>query len=295
MIKNTRIYPLRTSSDTWKIKLYSKHICNEDCKLAYIEEEVNEYSSITFVVDNPHYNTETMTCRYNHTLNESYVRLSNFQEDSPQTIDGDLLYDDHIVIPDTKIYIDLSFPLKEPKKISVESKDPLGFSLSYLIHTLQKIYDWVYEREEETCTEKMYSLMISCKCINEKNKFSTQAKSDNEDVCAICLEKTDSSSVEMICHHIFHKDCIDRWVNSSSKSSCPTCRSPLLNCGCEGKGILYENFIGKVIPREKRGITVNRNTTDGVFGIYGYDKDDLFLKYFVYNNITKTLYPTIFG
>ncbi|KAK8585559.1 hypothetical protein V6N13_050537 [Hibiscus sabdariffa] len=50
---------------------------------------------------------------------------------------------------------------------------------------------------------------------------------DNE--CMICMEKLVSSKTEIItcmpCSHLFHGDCIERWLSSSHL--CPLCRFPM--------------------------------------------------------------------
>ena len=109
-MKNTRIYPLRTTSSIWKIKLYSKHICNDMCKLAYIQEDLPDRTSIMFIVENPDYIDGK--CPYSMKLNTSSVQISTFDKTDPHTIDGELLFYNNIVIPDTQIYLNISFPLK---------------------------------------------------------------------------------------------------------------------------------------------------------------------------------------
>jgi hypothetical protein len=294
-----RIYPLRTSSDIWKIKLYSKHICTKECRLAYFEEHISDHASITFIVDNPDYNQESQTCLYNQTLKESDINIDLFNQNLPLTIDGELLFQDYIVIPDKKIDIYLTFPLKEPKKIRVESKDRLGFSLSFIVYTIQQIYRWIYRREEETCTEKNHSILYQCKTcllLDRKktiltNRIENEKNIDNKQICAICLDEMNDDILNTICHHSFHNSCLEKWIEQ--KETCPTCRSSLTNCECKGKGYIYHQYKGKIIPKELRGMFISRNTTDGVFGIYGYDKEDLFLKSFLYNSVTKTLYPNV--
>ena len=154
MISNTRIYPLRTSSNLWKIKLYSKHICNDDCKISYYEEPISDDSSIMFIVDNPGYDHDTKTCKYSYTLNHSSVKIDCFNKNDPKTIDGEMMFENQIVIPDRKINVNLSFPLKYTKNILIETDNDLGFSLNEIIYKIQQIYRWIYKREEETCSEK---------------------------------------------------------------------------------------------------------------------------------------------
>ncbi|KAE8658589.1 Subtilase family protein, putative isoform 1 [Hibiscus syriacus] len=52
---------------------------------------------------------------------------------------------------------------------------------------------------------------------------------DDDRVCRVCLESMERSD-EMrelcMCSHVFHKDCIDSWVNEG-RVTCPLCRSTL--------------------------------------------------------------------
>ncbi|XP_039025859.1 probable E3 ubiquitin-protein ligase RHA1A [Hibiscus syriacus] len=56
------------------------------------------------------------------------------------------------------------------------------------------------------------------------------------DTCAVCLlelDEGDDLRELRNCSHVFHKDCIDRWVeydegDDYNRKRCPLCRSPLL-------------------------------------------------------------------
>ena len=302
---NTRVYPLRTSSNLWKIKLYSKHICNEECKVAYIEDPISDDLSILFIVDNPQYDKELETCNYHNILNQSSIRLDYFDKNNPKTIDGDLLYTDQIVIPDKKISVNITFPLRESKKILIETNDPLGFSLKEIIFRIQQIYRWIYKREEETCTENDYIIINQCKCLEinrkefilkGKDKKDKNDKKDEkeEDICPICLDEIDEKEgVYTECDHLFHIKCLSNWIDQ--KETCPTCRTNLYKCDYNSTYCTYTNYRCKVIPKEYRGVITQRNETDGIFKIYGYDKEDLILKSMIYNNLTKTLSLEIIG
>ena len=304
-VKNTRIYPLRTSSNIWKIKLYSKHVCNEDCKLAYIEEPISDDSSIMFIVDNPDYNEENKSCNFIHTLNHSSVRIDQFDKNNPKTTDGDLLFVDQIVIPDKKINLEISFPIKTPKKILIETNEELGFSLRDIIYQIQQVYRWIYKREEETCSEKDYPIIKECECLRDdrksviigKGKEKGKEEKEKGDICPICLEgkreEKEEKDIITECEHFFHVNCLTEWLDQ--KETCPTCRANLYKCECNGTYYIYTNYRCKIIPRELRGFIVNRNETDGIFQIYGHDKEDLVLRSMTYNSITKTLFLEVFG
>ena len=45
-------------------------------------------------------------------------------------------------------------------------------------------------------------------------------------MCSICLDDENKEKVVVIteCHHSFHKECLDVWLKTDGKSSCPFCR-----------------------------------------------------------------------
>ena len=66
-----------------------------------------------------------------------------------------------------------------------------------------------------------------------KNRYK-KGGNDDDDVCAICLDKLTSDDItELSCKHKFHKNCIERWLNASRIDSdgqprlgtCPVCRA----------------------------------------------------------------------
>lgn len=46
--------------------------------------------------------------------------------------------------------------------------------------------------------------------------------------CTVCLEemKLGGSALELVCHHVFHRDCIEPWLRK--QASCPLCRRDLV-------------------------------------------------------------------
>lgn len=59
---------------------------------------------------------------------------------------------------------------------------------------------------------------------------------ETEDTCAVCLNQMrmeDEVRELMNCYHVFHRECIDKWLehgheNENHNSTCPLCRAPLL-------------------------------------------------------------------
>ena len=63
--------------------------------------------------------------------------------------------------------------------------------------------------------------------INPIDNLQTLIITNNiiDDVCSICLEefKYDEELKKLKCDHIFHKDCLEPWINNNNK--CPICRA----------------------------------------------------------------------
>ncbi|OVA09416.1 zinc finger protein [Macleaya cordata] len=52
-----------------------------------------------------------------------------------------------------------------------------------------------------------------------------------EDSCAVCLcefESQDEIRPLMTCSHIFHRRCLDRWMDHGKRLTCPMCRTPVM-------------------------------------------------------------------
>ena len=113
--------------------------------------------------------------------------------------------------------------------------------------------------------------------------------------CSICYENISTSeSVKLKCNHIFHKECMEQWVKKSG--TCPLCRYNIFLCDkCSGGGIVYYQYTGIVIPLEERGSIMNRNQSNGIFGIHSYDFEDLVLNSMYYDNKHKKLFIDISG
>ena len=57
----------------------------------------------------------------------------------------------------------------------------------------------------------------------KKNKSQKTGGSKCSKSCCICLEKiTKENSVALPCAHVFHSDCINKWININP--SCPLCK-----------------------------------------------------------------------
>jgi hypothetical protein len=288
MIRN---YPIRFNKNKWNINFYSYHTCSEMCK--YIVCEVEEHSQFFYIKKNHDY--KNGECSQKNIFKKSEIRLSSFDRNNPKTSDGLLEKSEEIIIPDTTINVILEYPLIKQAKIVINSKDNRGFLLKDLIHQIKQIYKYIYKEEERTAHPITYHLSKFCKkCSGPDFKKESYKFIDTKDLiddCSICHDNFNSDTCGVLnCGHIFHQTCIEEWLNYSI--NCPLCR---INCSsecidCKGTHIVYYDYHGTVIPIEERGLTMFRNTTDGLFGIYLYDFDDLYLKQLRYNYQTKELF-----
>ena len=53
-------------------------------------------------------------------------------------------------------------------------------------------------------------------------------ESPTERECSVCLEplKNSNELIQLLCGHIFHKDCVYKWI--SEKNTCPNCRKSII-------------------------------------------------------------------
>ena len=92
------------------------------------------------------------------------------------------------------------------------------------------------------------------------------------------------------CNHKYHKTCIDKWLETGGYN-CPLCRCTIFNCEiCLGSKYIYYDYTGTVIPLEHRGQFINRNATNGRYGIYAHDLEDLFIEEMMYDRTQKRLH-----
>ena len=300
-----RIYPIRTTRQHWNIPIYNYHTCSDSCKVIQIQ-----YDNIIMDIDNPEYDHNSKKCSNNDKLDKTFINLSEFDIYNPCGMDGPLYDPEMIVIPDRVFSLSITFPLIIGVDINIRSPTSKGLTLKELIFSIKKLYEFIYQEEERTATPVTYHLKKVCdtcdninildhiKEVSDLNKYNINIDSECS-ICYSCLcvdsEKaghlgTDLTICELDCKHYFHKKCIGEWLLKSEHKNCPLCRKYVYTCSeCNGSGFIYYDYSGTVIPMEHRGIIVNRNTTNGIFGIYGYDFEHLFLKKMIYNRMSKKL------
>jgi len=293
MNKIIRIYPIRTSRKKWEIKLYQHHLCTENCniKISIADDNPNEI----IISHNPLYINNK--CEKYNKVERIYIQLAKFNPLNAYIGDNGILCDaDKIVIPDNSFKIHLYFPLSQIVEINISS-DSNGFTLRELIKYIKNLYEYIYEEEERTSTQHVYQLKKYCYSCNQKdisNYINNYQIIDDSGECSICYSNytVDEKVTKLRCNHIYHNGCVEEWFKTSG--TCPLCRSNVFECeNCDGSGIINYQFTGVVVPLSERGLNLNRNTTNGVFGIYDYDLDDLIIESLNYDRLKKTLYMNI--
>ena len=70
----------------------------------------------------------------------------------------------------------------------------------------------------------------------EERTFSSSNRSYQTECCPICLTDYETNSVVLAteCRHIYHKECLQHWLQSS-KSTCPCCRQQLVHSSYTNK------------------------------------------------------------
>ena len=289
----TRIYPTRVTKIKWDIPLFCHHICNEYCNFIYISDTNNQLIL----------QESEIKCQYNNKLKKTFVRLSTFDINNPLGDSGKLYNPNVKIIPDNSFSVNIYFPLSFEFEVFINAPSSNGFTLKELLYSLKILYEFIYSEEERTSNLYVYNLKKICSLCGNKDLSLCMENLENlenlenvEDTCCICYNEYDSEEKpsRLKCGHIFHNSCITKWLKTSG--TCPICRNHIFICGkCDGIGIIYYSINTVVIPLEHRGNTLNRNPTDGIFGIHSHDLEDLVIEKLTYNRIDKKLYMIVSG
>ncbi|KHN45034.1 RING finger protein 24-like [Glycine soja] len=86
----------------------------------------------------------------------------------------------------------------------------------------------------EACCQKEYNNTLVLTTLGEIKERLPQT----EETCAVCLSQLsveDEVRELMNCYHVFHRECIERWLEHEHENhipTCPLCRAPLLSSCC---------------------------------------------------------------
>ena len=295
-----RVYPIRHTRNKWKIPLFCKHMCNENCNILIISNNSNQY----ILLENPDY--VDGKCSYYNKLTSSNIKISTFNINNPQGDMGELYYSDMKVILDKSFIVSVYFPLSYVFEVVISAPNENdGFTLKELLYSIKNLYELIYEEEEETATPQIYNLKKFCTSCGNKDlsKYLVDLdinKKEELDECCICfsseyeniVSENNYKTIKLKCKHVYHDNCIKTWLKTSG--TCPMCRHNIFECNnCDGSGIIYYSFTGTVIPLEERGNVLNRNHSNGIFGIHSYDLEDLVINELTYDRKKKRLHMTV--
>lgn len=287
---SVRVYPIRFSRKSWHIGLYTKHNCTtQPCNYTFIKNKYNKKLKMV--------HTDGNTCERSNNIENTLVSVKYFDIRNPHGIFGPLYQASNIVIPKNTFTMILDYPLRQKLKVHVtEPLDDKGFTLKEVLYAIRLSYEDIYELEEETSTPEQYIIVTECdECnsINLKQKISF-GQNNQDHVCPICFENTKNKEITQLenCSHCFHKECIEKWIDHDGKK-CPICREHLAHCSsCDGEGNKTIFYTGVVLPLEYRG-TAYRRETDGLYGIYDYYLEDLYVYSLRYDNQTNELFVSV--
>jgi hypothetical protein len=293
---NSRVYPIRTTRPSWKIPLHCSHLCSNLCEKTFVQVE-NEIPLSFCLIDNPDF-IDGKCSRFG-CIERTAVPISSYDVVNPSGYMGKLYEPNKIVIPDPIFKVYIYFPLNKPIDLEIHSSTSLGFSLKELLQTICKVYKEIYAEEERTATPVTYNLRKICNQCNDINladltAYITEPEETPDGECSICYTTFDSSDQkvgQLPCNHYFHRECMIKWLEEeNSGENCPLCRRKLYICSdCNGSKYIYYDFHGTVIPMEHRGHFLNRNTTNGRYGIWGHDLEDLVIEEMFYDKLAKRL------
>ena len=111
----------------------------------------------------------------------------------------------------------------------------------YSYHWFLGDFTWMDEDDNhDVVSQKIYDKKRSVFLLEER-KFSASNRAYQKE-CPICLEEfqTNSYIFKTECRHIYHKECLQHWLQSS-KSTCPCCRQQILSYTKESLGIYSIN------------------------------------------------------
>ncbi|KAM7487567.1 hypothetical protein LguiB_025051 [Lonicera macranthoides] len=78
-------------------------------------------------------------------------------------------------------------------------------------------------------------------------RYEPKSGSEGSVECAVCLSGIEEGNEirEIRCDHLFHKDCLDKWVKGSRNLTCPLCRcslGPRRIASEQGEELLFFKF-----------------------------------------------------
>jgi len=102
-------------------------------------------------------------------------------------------------------------------------------------------------------------------------------KKINNHICSICLEKTTNNDTYITdCNHYFHKKCISKWNNKSSK--CPNCRERHMKLMSHNELMreIYDRIDTDLLKYDKKYVILSMESLiHNILTIYFDNHDDI--------------------
>ena len=142
------------------------------------------------------------------------INLFNFEKNN---LENNQYIVDYTVIKDRTFFINITYPLLFPVKIKIHKNTDT--SLCELIKIVKHIYKNLYRIEEDTSTKYLQINLLKCnKCDNNENILKILKNKQRGKICNICFENIKHTElIQTECKHYYHKNCLQKWINSSKK------------------------------------------------------------------------------
>ena len=134
----------------------------------------------------------------------------------------------HLIIVFINIPIPFLYKVNKKKEVIVllTINILLCFSILGVIEPKSPIYYYLYA----SAILYIFSLLqflFHVLFLETEFKIHNPVRTLNTEVCSICLSEDDIDKHSTVCNHIFHKKCIEEWINKYQNNECPTCRTIL--------------------------------------------------------------------
>jgi hypothetical protein len=294
-----RSYPLRFSRNYWRIPLNCIHECSPACAMSISYEREHKTNSdnedilnISATITRNDTYRDGRCSEYNQII-PTFIPIAEYNVSCPTGHIGALHHPDMVVIQDDFFTLSIRFPTTVNASMKVHVPSSNMVTLRQLLWLIKKSYEFVYEEEERTASPTLVRVEDVCtdcteSSLEEAISERTQTIQGVEGTqCAVCYMELLGEVTTLQCKHLYHKECLLNWVRKGSGQTCPLCRTPLLHCKtCENTHIITQEQEFVVIPPHLREHPF-RNTTDGVYGIYDFDLEQLAIESIYYNRINK--------
>ena len=136
-----------------------------------------------------------------------------------------------IVIPPGNYYFKIRATIENNVIGILSSKDmsiKCVFKYRQIIEGMGAAQSWLVRRTSLSRDENLPDIPSPRDCSSlplccfRKNAVSSYQITNT---CSICLEECKTSTKQLTCGHVFHKKCINKWLNK--KKTCPLCREKI--------------------------------------------------------------------